>query len=160
MSDVMGKLSELATCLCAQIEIDGQPPVCFCGVLPGSQVALDYTGNCAEACGMAWVRLSGMYPSISIGQISQRAANCQDMWGLEVEIGIVRCASVLDDQGNPPSDAQLLADAQVQMADADTMRRAVLCCLSPKDFLLGAYTPTGPQGGVVGGTFTVYLMVE
>jgi hypothetical protein len=39
------------------------------------------------------------------------------------------------------------------------MRRAVACCLNSKDWILGGYAPLGPQGGVVGGVWTLSMQV-
>lgn len=156
---VNDRLTAIAACLCAQIETDGLPPVCFCGVVPGDQVALDYVGdNCATACGMAWVRLIGMYPSVSLGQPNTEPGNCQSLLGLEVEVGIMRCASLPDDDGTPPSAADLAGDVELQAADALTMRRALLCCASSQDLMLGPYTPQGPEGGLVGGVWGAALL--
>jgi hypothetical protein len=37
------------------------------------------------------------------------------------------------------------------------MRRAVACCPGSTDWILGAYVPTGPQGGLVGGYWTLEM---
>jgi len=159
-SHVQETLEELASCLCAQVEADGLPAVCFCGVVPGLEIALDYQGDCADACGMAWVRLVALYPSTSIGQPSEQPGNCSLMLGLDIEIGMVRCASGMDEAGTPPTAGQLLADTELQVADALAMRKALLCCHNSKDFLLGPYAPYGPAGGMVGGAWTVALQVS
>jgi hypothetical protein len=39
------------------------------------------------------------------------------------------------------------------------MRRAVVCCRESKDWVMGTYTPLGPEGGVVGGIWLVALQV-
>lgn len=162
MADLVSNvLATLATCLCAQITTDGGPEPCFCGVVPGDAVVQDYAGNCVDLCGMAWVRLVSLYPASGVGFIDENAGNCASELGLEIEIGLMRCAEMPDDRGNPPTDAALLRSVELQTAGALTMRRAILCCpsLSPKDYKLGPYAPAGPMGGLVGGTWQLSLVV-
>jgi hypothetical protein len=47
---------------------------------------------------------------------------------------------------------------RLQMAAMSAIRRAVLCCFPgarSQDVILGVYLPIGPQGGVVGGTWSI-----
>lgn len=152
-------LTELATCLCAQILIDETPKVCFCGLVPGAEVAMEYAGDCADACGMAWVRLANSYPSTSIGLPSVAPGNCQSGIGLDVELGIARCVEVGQADGSPPTPGQLAASAVLQSEDMMTLWRAVACCRQSKDWVIGQYTPFGPEGGLVGGVVFVSILV-
>lgn len=156
--DIAGILDDLATCLCAQILTDGLPPVCTCGVMPGAEVALDYAGDCDDTCGMAWVRLASSYPSVTIGQPSERPGNCSSGIGIEVEIGIMRCID-LGDGVTPPDPAEMAAAATLQYADMLAMWRAVACCRTSKDWILGTYVPYGPQGGILGGILPLGILV-
>lgn len=159
-NSVQTKLEQIAACVCAQIEVDELPKTCFCGILPGAEVAWDYTGDCGEGtCGMAWVRLISVYPSSVIGTPDESAGNCSALIGMDVEIGIARCVSQPDDDGNPPAPADLQADAALQVADAMALRKAAVCCAPEKDFILGPYIPVGPSGGLVGGVWTISLQV-
>lgn len=159
MERITTLLTDLATCLCAQILSDDLPPVCFCGVVPGEQVALDYSGDCEDACGMAWVRLVMSYPSTVIGVPSVTPGNCGLGIGVDVEMGIVRCISVGGVDGQPPSPAELAAAAVLQQADLMAMWRAVSCCRNSNDWMIGVYTPFGPEGGLVGGTLTLSILM-
>jgi len=156
--DIAGILDDLATCLCAQILTDGLPPVCACGVMPGSEVALDYAGDCEDACGMAWVRLTSSYPSVSIGQPTARPGNCSAAIGIEVELGIMRCID-LGDGTVAPDLAEMTAAAVLQYADMLAMWRAIACCQTSKDWVLGTYIPHGPQGGILGGIMPLAMLV-
>lgn len=157
---VQDTLEQLAACLCAQIITDGSPGVCFCGLVPGEAVALDYLGDCPDGlCGMAWTRLITAYPATILGTPSLEPGNCAIGLGLDIELGIARCASMPATDGTPPSDAQLLADTQQQVADMETMRRAVLCCNEGIDWILTNYTAQGPQGGLVGGSWVVSTII-
>lgn len=149
-------LSELATCLCAQIVVDGSPDVCFCGVIPGEAAAAMYQGNCTKKCGMAWVRLITVVPAAGLGTATEQAGNCMTGIGYDVEMGILRCTPI-GTATEPPTPAQLLGAAQLQHADMMSMRRAVACCTGSRDWMVGAYAPMGPSGGMVGGAWTVTM---
>lgn len=157
---ILPTLEALATCLCAQIEEDGSPPTCFCGVIPGDAAVGDYAGDCASACGMAWVRLMSMYPAVNTGIVSEQPGNCSATIGLEIEIGMLRCMSIPED-GEPLPPGELLEVTDLQTRDAMSMWRAVVCCSSidPKGSILSAYQPMGPMGGLVGGSYTVRTML-
>ena len=160
MSGVIDRLVDLASCLCAQIAIDGLPGLCRCGLQPGAQViGLPVGGDCGEECGQAWVRLASLYPSTSIGQPSTQQGNCLSALGLDVEMGVMRCVPIGDPNGDLPSEEDLAAATALQVADALSMRRAVSCCGDAEDWMLGQYAPQGPQGGFVGGIWTLSLLV-
>lgn len=158
-STLFQRMTDLATCLCAQIEADGLPPFCFCGVVPGEAAILDYAGDCDPLCGMAWVRLAGAYPSMIVGAPDVSLGNCGAALGGDIEIGTMRCVPGSDDSGNPPSDAELLLATSLQIADAEAIRKAIICCPGHKDFTIGQYTPVGPAGGMVGGAWLLSVQV-
>lgn len=155
---VYDTLTNIAACLCAEVEEADGPDLCFCGVIPGDAVVAEYAGDCDSKCGMAWVRLITAYPSVAVGQQSLRLGNCGNQVGFEVEMGILRCIP-MDEEPLEPE--ELAAATDQQITDMSTMRRAITCCdsLSSKDFILGPYAPSGPLGGLVGGTWTIYLTI-
>lgn len=161
---VFNRVGELAECLCAQIAdpVNGVPDVCFCGIVPGEQAIGNYAGDCKTKCGMAWVRLAGLYPMASIGVIDPSPGNCGAGLGIDVELGILRCISVGDESGNLPSPVELLESTQLQIADALVMHKAIRCCdaIPSKEAIIANYTPTGPLGGLVGGTLVVSMGVD
>lgn len=157
-------LVDLAACLCATLETEGLPEPCFCGVMPGAQVALDYSGCFSDDCGgngMAWVRLAGFYQANGPGALATQAGQCGVGLGVDIEVGVIRCISAGENDGSPPSAADMLAASLLQYADMAAMRKAFLCCttLSLKDTVIGQYTPIGPQGGIVGGTWQIFTVV-
>lgn len=152
-------LTELAACLCTQLHDSGLPDVCFCGVLPGSEVAWDYASGC-DNCGMAWVRLLGMQPSTAFPQADINPSNCSKPLAYTVEMGVLRCAPMPKEDGTPPTLEEMLDATELQIADAAAMRRAVACCLGVRGWILGPYQPVGPQGGAVGGLWTVNIPEE
>jgi hypothetical protein len=147
---VTDTLTLLAACLCGEVT----PDTCFCGIIPGDQVPAAYAGNCNQKCGMAWVRLVSVYPASGILVPNQSPKNCAAGLGFSVEMGVLRCAHVGTAE-RPPTSAEQMVDAQMQHADMLAMRRAVYCCPGSNDWILGGYIPTGPQGGLVGGVWTL-----
>ncbi len=160
MSLVSDRLSALAACLCAQITTDGSPATCFCGVIPGEAAVAEYTGDCNDKCGMAWVRLASMYPAAVLGRVDETPANCSASLGFDIEIGILRCIRV-PEPNDPLTAAELEEAATLQSNDALTMWRAVLCCdaINSKDVMLGGYTAMGPMGGMIGGTWGIRTVI-
>lgn len=155
---IFERLVDLAACLCVQITEDGLPEPCFCGVVPGAITAYEYRGKCpGKENGMAWTRLITHYPSETVGRISQVTGNCSIPAGFEIEIGIIR-AMPIKAKGVAPTQQELLDVTELQIADSMAMRKAVACCLgNPKSWIMGPYTPYGPEGGVVGGGMILYL---
>lgn len=150
------RLTDLAACLCAQIQESGEPDVCFCGVIPGDAAVADHAGDCEVKCGMAWVRLSNSYPVTGVGIPDETAGNCGSSMGLEVEVGILRCLEIPAD-GSPPPPPAMSEAVRLQSADLMTIWRAVMCCeaINSKDVRIGEYRPMGPLGGLYGGAFTI-----
>ena len=154
--NVTSTLASLVECLCTQITDAGLPEPCFCGLVPGDAAVFDYAGDCDDKCGMAWVRLVTTYPSVTVGVADTTPGNCAAGLGFDVEIGIVRCLPVGDSEGEPPTPEQYLDAALTQYVEADIMRQAVLCCgFNSHDFIMGSYTPLGPDGGLVGGQWVM-----
>jgi len=150
-------LEDLAECLCAQIHEDGSPELCFCGIMPGDGFVAEYAGDCNDRCGAAYVRLTQAYPSVTAGQPDVTRNNCGASLGIDIEIGIIRCAPMPNSRGEAPPPAEVLAAARQQSKDILTMRKAVLCCneLKAHDYIMGTYTPVGPQGDALGGFWTL-----
>lgn len=148
----------MSVCLCSTLSDDGLgDDLCFCGIFPGSQ-AYDQMGD--GTAGQAWVRVVRVFPSNTFPQIEQSPRrSCGADLAVELEIGVLRCAPMPTDSGRVPPSMSAQWDAtRLQMADMASMQRAVQCCYRDSDLvMLGNYTPTGPQGGIVGGTWQVLV---
>lgn len=151
---VFEAMSSLAACLC--VEVGSQ--LCFCGVLPGAAVANDYI-TCDKECGMAYVQLGAATPASGVAVADLNPGNCSSGIGLEIEMGIFRCYPTMDEDGNPPTMDEAEDATRIQIADMMAMRRAVHCCNENKDFIMGIYTPIGPEGNSVGGVWSLTLLV-
>lgn len=157
----------MAACLCAEIEASDLPTPCFCGILPGSSVTLDWCGGnqCTGSCGgQAWVRPGEVYPSSIFPQPDVTPGNCDSPLAFRLEVGIARCIPTGSNNPvagfTPPSLAEQLEAARLQLADMAAIRRAIQCCLGADedlDYVLESYTPLNPQGGCGGGSFTVVI---
>ena len=148
----------MSVCLCSTLNDAGLGDnLCFCGIFPGAQ-AYDQMGE--GTAGQAWVRVVRIYPSNTFPQIEQNPRrSCGSDLAVELEIGVLRCAPMPTDAGRIPPTMSAQWDAtRLQMADMAAMQRAVQCCYSDSDLvMLGNYTPAGPTGGVVGGTWQVFV---
>lgn len=145
----------LLDCLCAEVSASGLD-TCMCTLLPGQAVPGDYV---TEDSGMAWVRLVSMFPSSQLPLVDQSANGCLVPLAYTLEMGALFCAPVAEDSRTPPSLGSNVDATRVQMAALAAMRRALECCLGakPREVVLGQYTPVGPAGGAVGGTWLVTL---
>lgn len=135
-------LEELTECVCDTLLEDGvSPGGCFCGVVPGSEAIWDHSQ------GMAWVRLTSVDP------LDATLTGCQPPLQATFEIGVMHCAPVMSAQGVFPTVEEQREATRLQLATMSSMQRAITCCPS-FDLILGTYTPLGPQGGSVGGTWS------
>lgn len=150
-------LEDLSACLCSTLADAKGPELCFCGVLPGDTVdeGLAAVGSCSG--GMAWVRLANSYASTTFPD-ADAIAGCSVLLAAQFEIGVLRPIILGNDRRNPTSD-ELVAATRVQLSDMTAMHRAIRCCVggSEVDFVyaLGDYTPEGPDGGLLGGSWTL-----
>lgn len=158
LTPVQAVVEVLAACLCEQL-VDG-PGLCFCGVLPGADIAADvgFAGYCGDddCGGMAYVRTAAIYPATQVGIAQLQPSNCTWGQGFDLELGVLRPFPLEEDGTSPAPEVQLEA-ARWQMWDAQAMQKALACCdwLPHTDFVVGQYVPTGPAGGVLGGIIPV-----
>lgn len=164
--DVLPHLYELLACLCTALENSPAGPTCYCGLVPGDSIAMDFC-DCAHedrGCGMAWVRLdmslvgSNIYNSV-YARSALNTARCVGLMSHRVQMGVTRCMPGMDPGGNPPGELVNGEITRLQLGDFAAMRHALDCCFpldKRRDWLFERYTPYGPAGNCVGGwvTFT------
>lgn len=161
--------NKLLTCLCDAAlanSSDLYPAPGICCLRAGESVALDITDAQVDECclGLAYVRIDNFYPTGSAGAgfpspSSDFALNaCAPYaWGLQMEMAIWRCLVT------PTTCDNWNYAAQRQLLDAKTMREALCCFMSQLDPQSVSVTPwqaKGPEGGCLGGTMNVTVMVE
>lgn len=127
----------------------------FLGVWPGQLVSYDHCGD-GECGGQTWVRAASVFPASNFPNPDTDV----NRWGtmaVLVEVGTVRCAPQPEHADEFPTAEQYLDCAREALADMAAMRRAICNYLTSidRDFILGSYTPVGPDGGCVGGIWTV-----
>lgn len=159
-----GFMESLSGCLCAELAEAGGPEVCFCGVIPGDAVDPSLAAP-GRGCGggMAWVRLDSGYPSTVFPEPDTRAAGCSTLLAGVFEIGVLRPIT-LGSERKLPTLEELVAATRLQFSDMSAMKRAIACCINGIEadfvYVLGEYVPSGPEGGLLGGFWTVTIQQE
>lgn len=150
-------VTDLASCLCREIEEQAEAglvqPVCSCMILPGNEVPFDY---CED--GQAWARLVSIVP-VEGDRIPQA---CVAQWDITIEVGILRCAPMLGEDGELPPLSENIDSATAQIADLGIMHKVLTCCQmeGAPPVTLREYVPVGPDGGCLGGVWHATWRVE
>lgn len=153
---VLPVMEALLGCLCAALEDSPGGSPCFCGLLPGALVAMDYVDCDGDGCGQAWVRLDSVYPSTRFPTLDLEAT-CRSPQAARVQLGVLRCVPGMDADGTPPDEVAQAEATRIQLGDRAALQRAVECCFDRphRDYMLGQYAPIGPSGGAGGGALVV-----
>lgn len=105
-------------------------------------------------CTQAWVRVSGAVPTGGVSLLD--GSECASVLRISLEVGILRCI-VIEDRGEAPKAADVLAAAITSMSDMTAIYRAATGPEAPEvwdSITAGQWTPSGPLGGQFGGTWT------
>lgn len=150
-------LDLLLDSLVEELRDAGTEDVCAAAVYPGDAVPLDY----AECGVQAWVRLVAASPTIGFPNNDITADSCAWRLAYEVEMGVVRPSPIPEtvlSTVDLPDDAENTAAAGLQLSDMMAMHHALIGARQEIEHLLpGSYTPIGPVGGAVGGTWSLTL---
>lgn len=150
-------LAELLEALAAQIKAKGkEEDYCTITVQPGNAVVFDF-GPDSDCAGTAWVRLVSANPSVSFPAADVGINNCAYSLAYVVEMGMLAPAPVMEDRLGTfmvPEDTELFDASMRQSAELEMMYAALRAAKIPEK-VIGTYTPAGPEGGVVGGMWTV-----
>jgi hypothetical protein len=150
-------LNQLQVCVCFTLAQAGRGVCTDCSIVPGDgrPPADRCDCSCDRGQGQAWVRWVRDQPVIpytgsSSGQLRR---NCQEFRTQKViEVGVYRCVSGPDDQGNPPSVEARERDALGLIWDRRLIKQAVACCqaLKRKPVTVLALEPTTLKGNCAG----------
>lgn len=159
-------VEDLLACLVVRLdELDA--PVCRAFWHPGSTAPWDACGTeDGGAEGQAWVAVPRVYPSDNFPTETIDAHRCFPRgFAAEVVVGVLRCAATVDSSGRAPTAEQVTMDALKVSRDRAIALDAIVCCLigedaDPGEYRLGAWEPLGPNGGCVGGQWTVTVAVD
>lgn len=159
---VIELLSDILDLLTSEESDGGCPLPCFCrvAVYPGLEVPWDSCstgGACGECDGQLYAAIQ------SVTRVAGDGVGACKTYIFTAIVGAVRCAAqVKDDDQNPfPSVEAVQNDAIRQARDADGIRYAIECCptrpqrLKDAGIVLERWDPLGPQGGCVGGAWTI-----
>lgn len=129
-------------------------------IAPGANVAWD---DCCD--GQLWVRLATAFPSGRPFPNPDTQQPCGiTVLAARIAIGIVRCAAVVDDDGVAPAPDVLTGDANGVTTDASILLSAIQCCalpgISEQAVRIVSWTPSGPQGGCVGGEWEIIVGLD
>lgn len=93
-------------------------------------------------------------------QASQPVTRCTQSLASLVELGILRCAPMVDDNGNPPSDAEQQEFAYDTIVDKSILYN-VLRNHNPDwanyPVVITSWVPLGPEGGCGGGAWQFWI---
>jgi hypothetical protein len=126
--------------------------------VPGASAVADVCCEDEGGEGQLWVLVRSITPNPIPGG---SYLSCAWDYTAVLEVGVLRCSVAMLEDGTAP-DAQTLDDEATRMfLDAAIIREAITCCwpvsaeLENGDWAIGAWTPSGPQGGCAGGTTSV-----
>lgn len=118
-------------------------------VYNGGQVAAD---DCCD--GQLYGRWERTYLTKNFPTPLIDAMRCTGgtMLGVELAVGILRCAPTLHDDGTPPTCDEIAESAQLLHIDAATIMEAVVCTLEDNEieWVFRSQGPLGTEGGCVG----------
>lgn len=145
--EVLAGLLEAVT---AQIRAAGkEDEYCSITVQPGTAVSFDF-GPESGCGGIAWTRLVASSPAVGRNECV--------MWMVHtIEVGMVGPVPGLEytlGEYSVPTDAELF-DAAKRQSDEFVMLFDALKGAGIPGLAIGDYAPSGPEGGVLGGYFTV-----
>lgn len=141
-----------------ELDADGtREGMCSFTIHPGDTTIADYG---TESCGgMSWLRLVGANTTANFPSSNVTVNNCAYEMAFSAEVGILRPGVLPDVNGvneiDLPSDTERYDEAALQLKDMMAMKRALAAVGRDMDnFIIQAYTPIGPDGGIVGGTWS------
>lgn len=153
-------LAELNACLCATLG-DGSP--CFCGIIVGEDIPVEYVGQCEDgdgesSCGAAYVRVTGAYPTERFPEPMQYPT-CNSAMAYNIAVGVLRCVPIGEEDGGPVDPEELQKITLRSLSDMKAIRQAIQCCFMnafPKvKVVMGTFTPLLNEGGVAGGEWPI-----
>lgn len=139
--------------------------VCRMYIAPGESATWDVCCECdVDHEGQAWVAVQRYYP-VRAFPAPDGPLRCRpEAYAADLAVGVLRCASTVDEGGDPPSGQTLTLEAAKVSRDRTLLHDAVLCQwpadLLPGGLQLRGWRPLGPQGGCVGGLLEISVAVD
>jgi hypothetical protein len=150
---------QLLECARLQLVKDGLEPADKTMLQAGLSPVVDWAGN--GSCGELIVNLRTGNP-INGFPSPDATGNCASEMAYEVDLALFRCAPQPTGKSpnlKPPTPAAQTNAAREHLADMQSLKRAIQCCMSKtgSQYLIRQFTPYGPQGGAVGAIWTVLV---
>jgi hypothetical protein len=148
-------LMELVACLCDSL---GESAPCFCGLLIGDDLPVEYAGDCEDGAG--FVRVTTAYPSAGIPEPDQLLSS-HAVRAYQIGVGVLRNAPY-GDGGEPPEPDEVKEHSLVLLADHQITWDAIVCCFQQKydgelNMTSPIWTPFPNEGGIDGGEWVFTL---
>jgi hypothetical protein len=145
-----------------ELQKDGSDDLCAAAVYPGEGVPLDYASVDTGCGGMLWVRLVSAAPSAAFPAPVTSVDNCAKKLAFAVEMGVMRAAPIPDSfvtgEMDLPGDEEHTESAGKQLDDMEAMYRAMRVASADIELMIvGTYSPLGPNGGAVGGVWSLQV---
>lgn len=132
---------------------------------PGLLPAWD---DCCE--GQLYLRVVEVFPSGSpFPQFDQEqrgvGGSCSiKLLAVHLALGMIRCAATVDNDGNPPTAAEVTMDGNEMVDDMQVLLDVIACDLGSVSRImkvkLDRWTPQGVQGGCHGGEWGFFIAVD
>lgn len=159
---VMPVLTRLMGCVETHVEAAGFKP-CFLGIVAGAMP--DSTPVGPDTGPMFWLRPGDIVPVLPEGQASG-LMTCATELRVDVQVGFFTCYPI-DPDGDPLSVEQNLEIADEVSSAMWALHQAINCCTWTKNpstrqkvaYDVTTWVPAGPMGGVVGGAWTLQVIV-
>ena len=150
-------------CLCESFADE----LCYCGLMLGDDTSPLGIINCGgdAKCGIAWVRPVEIFPSANFPLADLEGETLRPgPLAMQFQVGIARCYP-RPERGHQYPDPDKIDKAFARyMADMETARRAIMCCLNSRDPLwrdltsrLGSWTPLPAESGASGGVWNAWV---
>lgn len=142
---------------------DAHEDFCIATTFPGAAVPLDY-GAEATCKGTMWVRLIAANPSTTFPTPDTSVDTCYAPLAYPLELGILRKAPIATTPLGKlrlPSAEEHAVATRKQMDDLEAMHRGLKRLRKDVELMtIGTYQPIGPDGGLVGGIWTLSVGLE
>lgn len=125
---------------------------------PGGLLVADNCCDCGDddCGGQLYVRVVRAHPVSPVPTKVLREVPCRDPIGVQLAVGVFRCAHE-DPKGEAPPAEDLNADSNQMLADMAALLRALECCDTDDErTTVDQWLPQGPAGGCVGGEWTFW----
>jgi hypothetical protein len=133
---------------CARVSLS--KPATRVTMLPGSSVVED---DCCENGGQLYLRVISIVGASGLRVPASQP--CVPLYQIRCAIGTSRCVHTVDDQGKPPTPAEMTADVKQSLQDRADIMKAFSCCIGPLvdermdmgGLVIEDWTPSPAMGG-------------